>query len=226
MPLQALITSGEDALVRRLTSGLDEIGVAALAVPHTGAAIPLLQKLQFEAVVVDFDLEGGMDLIELVRHDQRNRRALVLACVSSHESARVASRAGANFILSKPINWEIAKRTLRAAQSMIVKERREHIREKVRTPARFVHEECAFDAHVTDMSGSGLSLETDTAPAVGSQLKIEFSLPGTVRAVQCTSKVVWAKNGHVGLQFLYLSAANAELIMSWLSHNSPRYRSV
>jgi ActR/RegA family two-component response regulator len=226
MSLQALITSGEDALIRRLTLALDEIGVTVMAAPHTGAALPLLQKLRFEAVVVDFDLEGGMDLIELVRQDERNQRALVLACVRSPESAREASRAGANFILSKPINWEIAKRTLRAAQSMIVRERRTNIREKVRTPARFVHEERFVDAHVTDMSGSGLSLQTDTVLAVGAQLKIEFSLPGSARPVQCTSKVVWAKDGHIGVQFLYLSASNAELIMSWLTQSSPRYRSV
>ncbi len=221
--MQALMASGEEGLVRRFTSAIGDIGLQVETVSETGSALRLLTTRRFEALLLDCDLEGGLDLLELARQNPSSSRTLILACATDPATARQASRMGANFVLPKPINWEMAKRTLRAAQTMVIRERRHNFREKIHAPATLSFAQRSVQAILADISGTGVALKTDADPSVGQQARIEFTLPSG-KSIESTCKVVWVRGGMVGLQFLYLSPSCAETIMRWLARHSPRAR--
>lgn len=220
--MNALMTSGEDQLIQRFSTALGEIGVTVEPVTQTGRAVNVLTSRRFEAVLLDCDLEGGMDLIEIVRQEPLNQRALVFAFVTGHAAAKEANRLGANFVLNKPINWEVAKRTLRAAYTMIIRERRKSIREKVRVPAQISAGKQQFEASISDLSETGIALQCSAPLNPQTHVELQFTLPSTNGVVQCTGKVAWCRNGLIGVEFLYLSGSSAQYIMGWLDKHSPR----
>lgn len=222
MGFQALIASGEDALVQRFSAALNDIGVAVETVPNCTPAISLLNRRQFEAVLLDCDLDGGMDLVETVRRAPGNQRALVLAFASATEAARMARQRGANFVLDKPINWEIAKRTLRAAHTMIIRERRRSIREKVKFPATVNFERQTIRGTVSDISEGGLAVRVPVAIPLGSQVDIHFKVSTVSEVLSCSGTVAWAKSNLVGVEFSFVPPASARAIVKWLMCHSPR----
>jgi acyl-coenzyme A thioesterase PaaI-like protein len=147
---------------------------------------------------------------------------VVIALGSGTEEARRANQLGADFILNKPLNSEMTKKAFRAAQTMIIREARASVREAIHTPALLSAGDVHFEGAVVDVSESGIGLECAQKVSVGQQLQIEFLLPGSDRRVRCTGKVVRAEADRLGIQFLYLSAASAEVVMTWLRAHSPR----
>jgi CheY-like chemotaxis protein len=221
MSFQALIASGEESLVQRFSVALGDIGVNLQSFSHTGRALSVLSSHRFEAVLLDCDLEGGMDLVEVVREHPINERTLVLAFVTGSEDARSASRLGANFVVPKPINWELAKRTLRAAKTMIIRERRRQIRETVHVPATIRLEDRVLDCTISDLSEGGLALRTPAIIPSESSVVLNFTLPGSAHII-CKGKIAWSTSKQAGVEFTYLPPESGRYILAWLSRHSPR----
>src|SRR3954452_11275893 len=99
---------------------------------------------------------------------------------------------------------------------MIISEARGDVGEKIHSPASLSMGDVQFVGSVVDVSESGIGVECVQKIDVGKQLQIEFQLPGCERPVRCTGKVVRAEANRMGIQFLYLSAASAEVVMGWL----------
>jgi DNA-binding response OmpR family regulator len=222
MAMQALIACGEDSLAQDLAYQLCALGLRVVCAEQTHLASSLVAHESFELVVVDCELQGSPEFVELVRQRSTGRRMVVIALVSGTEKPRRANQFGADFILNKPLNSEMTKKAFRAAQTMIIREARVSVREAIHEPATLSTGDVYFEGAVVDVSESGIGLECAQKVSVGQQLQIEFSLPGSDRRVRCTGKVVRAEADRVGIQFLYLSAASAEVVMTWLRAHSPR----
>jgi DNA-binding response OmpR family regulator len=224
MSFRALIASTEDSLVQRLTAALGELGIQVESITATSDAVSVLTSKHFEALLLDCDLEGGMDLLKIVRQDTTSQAKLVIAFVSGNDESRIASRLGANFVLLKPINWDVVKRTLRAAQTLIIRERRGSIREKVRVPAKVVCHEGVVDVTIFDLSDGGLALRTPVLLTRGMAVEVHLRLPGSSSIIQCKGMVAWATDGLAGIEFSSVTTASARVIVSWLDRHSPHRR--
>jgi ActR/RegA family two-component response regulator len=220
MTFQALIASDEESLVRRVSAALGEMGLSVESVPESEPALALLKRRQYEAVFLDCDLEGAMHLVGSVRDDSPNQRAIVLAFASDPEAARSANKGGANFVLAKPINWEVAKRTLRAAHTMIIRERRRSIRERVCFVASLNLEGQSIRATVTDISDGGLAIRVPAEIPNGSEIEVRFKFSKTAEPVSCTGFVAWSKGKFVGMEFSHVPPTSARAIIKWLVCNS------
>jgi DNA-binding response OmpR family regulator len=159
MAIQALIACGEDSLAQNLAYKLGALGLRVVLAEQTHLASSLVTNETFELVVVDCELQGGLEFIELVRHQSTNRRMVVTALVSGAEEARRSNQFGADFILNKPLDSEMTRKALRAAHTMIIREARESIREPIRVPAALSIGDVPFEGVVVDVSESGLGLE-------------------------------------------------------------------
>ncbi len=222
MSFQALIASGENALVERFSAALSDIGVQVESVPETEPAVSLLNRKKFEAVLLDCDLDGGLDLVESVRTAPGNERSLVMAFVTGTPALRGATQRGANFVLPKPINWEVAKRTLRAAHTMIIRERRRSIREKVRFAATINFEQQHMSGMVTDISEGGLALKLPADIPLGTSADVHFKFSSHSAAVSCQGVIAWANKGLIGLEFSYVDPKSSRAIVKWLMCHAPR----
>jgi ActR/RegA family two-component response regulator len=225
MPIRALLVSEDAMLVRRMTTAVSEFGMQLQSVPQCGVALERLKSDHFQAVMVDCDgIPGGVSVLESVRRSPNHLKSIVFAIIRENATSAIATRVGANFVLSTPINWELTRRTFRVAQNLIHREQRDELREKVRATAYIsVDERKEIVVSVMDLSHGGMAIQAPFPLEVNRFLRLRFALPGSKEELICRARVAWTRNnGHGGLEFLRMADRHQDLITQWLGKNCPK----
>ena len=122
MGYQALLFCPDDKTARTVTQVLSELEFTVEACTEPFAAVKKLMGEHFDAVVVDCDNEQNATLLfKSARNSTSNQTSLAVAVVEGQAGVAKAFRIGANLVLTKPINIEQAKGTLRVARGLLRK---------------------------------------------------------------------------------------------------------
>jgi TonB family protein len=122
MGYQALLFCPDEKTARTVTQVLSELDFAVVSCTEPFAAVKKLMGEHFDAVVVDCDNEQNATLLfKSARNAPNNQSALAVAVVEGQAGVAKAFRIGANLVLTKPINVEQAKGTLRVARGLLRK---------------------------------------------------------------------------------------------------------
>lgn len=122
MAYQALLFCPDDKTTRTVTQVLSELDFAVAPCTEPFAAVKRLMAEHFDAVVVDCDNEQNATLLFKSAHNSaHNQSSLAVAVVEGQAGVAKAFRIGANLVLTKPINVEQAKGTLRVARGLLRK---------------------------------------------------------------------------------------------------------
>jgi len=122
MGYQALLFCPDERTARTLTQVLSELEFNVEASTEPFAAVKKLMGQHFDAVVVDCDNEQNATLLfKSARNSTSNQASLAVAVVEGQAGVAKAFRIGANLVLTKPINIEQAKGTLRVARGLLRK---------------------------------------------------------------------------------------------------------
>jgi TonB family protein len=122
MGYQALLFCPDDKTARTVTQVLSELEFNVEACIEPFAAVKKLMGQHFDAVVVDCDNEQNATLLfKSARNSTSNQTSLAVAVVEGQAGVAKAFRIGANLVLTKPINIEQAKGTLRVARGLLRK---------------------------------------------------------------------------------------------------------
>jgi protein TonB len=122
MPYQALLFCPDEKTARTVTQVLSDLDFAVVPCTEPFAAVKRLMAEHFDAVVVDCDNEQNATLLFKSAHNSSNNQtSLAVAVVEGQAGVTKAFRIGANLVLTKPINVEQAKGTLRVARGLLRK---------------------------------------------------------------------------------------------------------
>ncbi len=122
MGYQALLFCPDEKTARTVTQVLSELEFAVESCIEPFAAVKKLMGQHFDAVVVDCDNEQNATLLfKSARNSTSNQASLAVAVVEGQAGVAKAFRIGANLVLTKPINIEQAKGTLRVARGLLRK---------------------------------------------------------------------------------------------------------
>jgi TonB family protein len=122
MGYQALLFCPDEKMARTVTQVLSELDFSVVPCTEPFAAVKKLMNERFDAVVVDCDNEQNATLLfKSARNTPENQSALAVAVVEGQAGVAKAFRIGANLVLTKPINVEQAKGTLRVARGLLRK---------------------------------------------------------------------------------------------------------
>src|SRR6478736_3528873 len=122
MGYSALLFCPEEKTARTVTQVLSELEFTVEACTEPFAAVKKLMGQHFDAVVVDCDNEQNATLLfKSARNSASNQTSLAVAVVEGQAGVAKAFRIGANLVLTKPINVEQAKGTLRVARGLMRK---------------------------------------------------------------------------------------------------------
>ena len=122
MSYQALLFCPDEKTARTVTQVLTDLEFEVDACVETFAAVKKLMGAHFDAVVVDCDNEQNATLLfKSARNSASNQASLAVAVVEGQAGVAKAFRIGANLVLTKPINIEQAKGTLRVARGLLRK---------------------------------------------------------------------------------------------------------
>jgi DNA-binding response OmpR family regulator len=153
MGYHALLFSADEKTARAVTQILRELEFTVISFAEPAAAVNKLQSQQFDAVVVDCENEQNATLLfKTARSASNNDVSLAVAVVEGQTGVARAFRIGASLVLTKPINAEQAKGTLRVARGLLRKS-------KAAKPAT---------AAATDAKPAVMSVSKAAAAAAGS----------------------------------------------------------
>jgi TonB family protein len=132
MGYQALLFCPDEKTARTVTQVLSELDFTIVPCTEPFAAVKKLMGEHFDAIVVDCDNEQNATLLFKSAHNTpHNQSSLAVAVVEGQAGVAKAFRIGANLVLTKPINVEQAKGTLRVARGLL----RKNDAGKLATPA-------------------------------------------------------------------------------------------
>ncbi len=122
MGYQALLFCPDEKTARTVTQVLSELDFSVIPCSEPFAAVKKLMGEHFDAVVVDCDNEQNATLLfKSARNAPNNHSSLAVAVVEGQAGVAKAFRIGANLVLTKPVNVEQAKGTLRVARGLLRK---------------------------------------------------------------------------------------------------------
>jgi len=122
MGYQALLFCSDEKLARVVGQVFSELDFSVEAVNEPFAAVKKLMTQRYDAIAVDCENEQNASLLfKSARNSSSNQSSLALALVEGQAGVAKAYRIGANLVLTKPINVEQAKGTLRVARGLLRK---------------------------------------------------------------------------------------------------------
>ena len=122
MGYHALLFCPEEKTARVVAQVLSELEFGTELCTEPFAAVKKLMAQHFDALVVDCDNEqNGSLLFKSARNSGLNQSSLTVAVVEGQTGVANAFRIGANLVLTKPINVEQSKGTLRVARGLLRK---------------------------------------------------------------------------------------------------------
>ena len=185
-----------------------------------GSATRNLCRRKFEAVIVEFkEPAETLDLITKSRGITSHKGAVVLAILNSSSEMPDAFRAGANFVLVRPLLPAILMRTLKASYPLMVRERRRYFRHPLQIPIYFSSiSRPEFVATSINVSEGGMALACLIPLQVGERVTLRLTLPGTKSTTTIGAEVCWTDNaGRMGLVFVQVSTVTVEQLHSWIA---------
>src|SRR6059058_2674527 len=122
MSYKALLFCPDEKIVRAVTQVLSELDFTVEPAADVFNTAKKLADEHFDALVVDSQSEKDASvLFKAARNSGVNHSSLYVAVVEGQAGVATAFRIGANLVLTKPINIEQSKGTLRVARGLLRK---------------------------------------------------------------------------------------------------------
>ena len=122
MGYQALLFCSDERLARVVSQVFSELDFSVEPVNEPFAAVKKLMTQRYDAIAVDCENEQNASLLfKSARNSSSNQSSLAIALVEGQAGVAKSYRIGANLVLTKPINVEQAKGTLRVARGLLRK---------------------------------------------------------------------------------------------------------
>jgi len=216
----ALAVSSDAGAVAQVRESLQQLAMSAEVCGEVSAALRLLARQKFEAVLVDLSLgESATKVFEQVRLSSANRTAVTFALSTNKEEASAAFKSGSNFVLQRPLSADSLTNTFKAAYGLIVREKRRYFRFPVVVPAVIEPEGAPqLSGETVNVSEHGIALSLPVPLAVGVEGRVQFTLPDFQSPIAAGSRVCWSnQNGQAGLCFISVAPNDQSELQNWLS---------
>ena len=224
MNLQVLVVSKDDSAADVLSRALAGFGVGVERFSDTEVAQARLAEQRFDGLVVDFDDQGVAEaLLKAAAAVSAGRTLVTIALAADASKVREVLKTGAKFVLYKPFTLEQATATLRAATSLLKRERRSAIRVPVQAPVQLsIAGSEPMEGILLDLSQDGMDVLAAQPLEATSLVGLRFTLPDGSLEIDAHGEVAWANpNGQSGVHFLDVPADVSEKLKAWLLANAP-----
>ena len=214
-----LLVSHDAVAIEQLSESMQKLAMSPELCAEVSSALDLLNRRKFEAVIVDLQAgDQANAVVEKIRLSPANRTAVIFTISDSDAETASAFKAGANFVLRRPLSPISIDRNLKVAYGLIVRERRRYFRCPVETPAKISGPaNPEIHGHTLNISEGGIAINTPVILEPGIKVQVEFALPGRPFPFAAEAAVCWCKNSYLGLQFTSLSPQLASELQEWLA---------
>src|SRR5207248_10340770 len=134
---------------------------------------------RFDVIIVDGSSAEITALLRETRLSRKNDATLAVAVVPTQESIRELFTLGVSFVLYKPVAYERALSSLRAARAVMRKEKRKKSRAPVHAQALVDYANVEREkATLIDLAADGMAVSFGKKLPPTSKVYFQFTLPG------------------------------------------------
>jgi c-di-GMP-binding flagellar brake protein YcgR len=223
MSLKSLVLCSDEKIVRVLRRVLGDLEIAVELCAGSEAALRLLTRQRFEAIIADCADDGASEVLRSARNAPCNKQAVAVAIVEPIVGLKAVFDIGAHFVLYKPVSSERAKASFRAARALMKSERRRNARVAVQIPVVLRSPGAGGNMKVTtvDLSEGGMAVNLSSQRRPTGRWQIAFTLPGTANALELPAEFAWeGTRKQAGLRFVDVSPEASRQLRNWLKQNS------
>ena len=225
MTLSALLVCTDKAAAAVLSRVLNELNIRVEACPDFARASIRAAQERFDAIIID--ARSSAEVLSLLRNTRTtrlNEATLAVAVVPSQDSIRELFSLGVNFVLYKPVAYDRALSSLRAAREIMRKEKRKNARAVVHTHATIDYANVQGEkATLVDLAPGGMAVLFGKKLPPTSKVYFQFKLPGQSASVRLSGQVVWQDwNGRAGVQFVDVPKTSRKLLDEFLGAKLPK----
>jgi c-di-GMP-binding flagellar brake protein YcgR len=224
MTLSALLVCVDEAAAQVLRQVLDELSIRVESCPDFVRAAVRLAQERFDVVIVDAG--SNSEVVSLLRESRLSRMndsTLAVAVVAGQENIRELFALGVNFVVYKPVAYDRALSSMRAARAVMRKEKRKNARASVHLHATIDYANVEQEkATLIDLAKDGMQVQFGKKLPPVSKVYFQFKLPEQSTSIRLSGQVVWQDwKGRAGLQFVDVPKASRRLIDDFLSVRVP-----
>jgi CheY-like chemotaxis protein len=219
MTLSSLLVCADEAAAKVLRRVLEELSFQVEACSDVVRAAMRLEQSRFDLIILDCETHGEViSLLRETRTSRLNDSTLTVAVVPGQDSIREMFSLGVNLVLYKPIFYERALSSLRAAQALLRKDKRRNVRATVHTHATIDYAGVEqAKATLVDLAEDGMAVQFGKKLPPTCKVYFQFQLPGQTTNVRLSGQVVWQDwNGRAGIQFVDVPQASRRVLRDWL----------
>ena len=198
-----LLVSADPVTIQQFSHALQEWSISPAVCREVPAAVGLLNRRKFDAVIVDFQLgEQACLILDEVRLSPSNRKAVTFA-INGSDAEGTAFRKTSEFVFERPLSAKSIRSTLRPAYGLILRERRRYFRCPVAIPVAILRRaKPDVRCSSVNISEGGMALSTFVPVSPGEKVNVEFNLAGHEVPFLAESMICWLKTGQIGLRFV------------------------
>jgi CheY-like chemotaxis protein len=222
MTLSALLVCVDEASAQLLQGVLEELSIRVECCPDFVRAGIRLAQERFDVVLVDG--KSNTQVVSLLRETRQSRlndATLVVAVVPGQETIREMFSMGVNFVLYKPLAYDRALSSLRAACAVMRKEKRKKARATVHAHALIDYANVQQEkATLIDLGENGMSVQFGKRLPPVSKVYFQFKLPDQSATIRLSGQVVWQDwKGLAGVQFVDVPKSSRRMLTDFLGAN-------
>jgi len=228
MTLTTLLVSADEASAKMLQDVLKELSIRVeRCVDFVRAGIRLAQD-RFDAVIVDGSNPSEiLSFLQEVRQSRSNSGSLMVVVVSGQGSILEMFSLGVKFVLYKPLAYDRALSSLRAARTVMRKDKRKQGRASVYAQATVDYANVEQEkATLIDLAENGMSVQFGKRLPPVSKVYFQFRLPDQATNIRLSGQVVWQDwKGRAGVHFVDVPKASRRLLTEFLGSSLREYSS-
>jgi CheY-like chemotaxis protein len=223
MTLSSLLVCADEAAIPVLRRVLEELGIHVELCPDAVRAGVRLAQEHFDLIILDCATQAGVvALLHETRSSRLNDSTLTVVVVAGQESIREMFSLGVNFVLYKPVSHDRVLSTLRAAQTVLYRDKRRKARAAVHTHATIDYAGVErAKATLVNLAEDGMGVNFGKKLPPTCKVYFQFQLPGQMANVRLSGQVVWQDwNGRAGIQFVDVPQSSRRVLQEWLKMNA------
>ena len=134
--VRVLLVSGDIQTIDTLCEFMEKLAMHVEVCSDIASAAGKLCHSKFDGVIVDFhDRAEALELLKKQREMTSYKSAVAIALLKNSDEMPSAFRAGASFVLVRPLSPTVLMRTLKASYPLMVRERRRSFAVRCRSPS-------------------------------------------------------------------------------------------
>jgi len=225
MTLSALLVCVDEASAQLLAGVLKELSIRSESCPDFMRAGIRMAQERFDVVI--FDGRSTKEVISLLRETRQSREneaTLAIAVLPGQDSIREIFSLGVNFILYKPLSYDKALSTLRAARAVLERDKRKKGRATVHAHATIDYANVERErATLIDLAEDGMSVQFGKKLPPVNKVYFQFKLPGQAANIRLSGQVMWQDwKGRAGVKFVDVPKASRLLLTEFLAATLPK----